>query len=80
MDASWSRKRSGARRKAEQPRAVPVPVPELDPGNVLSDDSLDCCIPRRLPPGISSSDECIDLEYLEGLRRTRFRRCTDTFH
>jgi hypothetical protein len=80
MVAPWSRKRSGARRKMEQPRAVPVPVPELDPGNVLSDDSLDCCIPRRLPPGISSIDESIDLEYLKGLRRTRFRRCTDTFH
>jgi hypothetical protein len=64
----------------EQPRAVPVPVPEFDLGHVLSDDGLDCCIPRSLPPGISSSDESIDLEYLEELRRTRFRRCTDTFH
>jgi hypothetical protein len=80
MDASGSRKRSAARRQAEQPRALPIPVPELDPGHVLSDDSFDCCIPRSLPPGISSSDVSIDLEYHEELRRTRFRRCTDTFH
>jgi hypothetical protein len=28
----------------------------------------------------SSSDESIDLEYIESLRRHRFRRSTDTYH
>jgi hypothetical protein len=80
MDESRPRKRPAARARALRRLSPPVPAPELNVGLVSTDDSLQQSIYAMRAYDSSSSDESIDLEYIESLRRHRFRRSTDTYH
>jgi hypothetical protein len=80
MDSSSDDERLAADILAGQLGNEPALGPVLDPSRLLSDDSIENDINDYLMESSDGSDESIDLEYLESLRRQRLPRCTDTYH
>jgi hypothetical protein len=68
--------RSALLRVPKHPRLSPL----LSEENHLSDNSLDNVAMNVILESSDTSDDSIDLEYLETLRRRRLRRRCDTYH